>query len=469
MSEEKTVPAMSDAELERMLAQAGAASVQVPEGFRCGYVAVIGRPNVGKSTLINHLIGEKVSITSKKPQTTRDRVLGVVTEPDAQIVFMDTPGFQTKVGNQLIRRMNRTVRSTLGEVDAIVFVIESLGWKPADLEVLKLLPKDASNVILAINKTDLNKSKDSLLPLMAASMEKFPFAAIVPVSAEKGRQLGDLLGEIKKFLPESVPFFDPDTYTDRSPRFLAAETIREKAFRLLGDELPYGIAVTIDKWQEDEESAEIVATLIVERESHKPIVIGEGGAKLREIGRLARADVAAMLGKRVLLVDADMRKPTQRRLWKVRSTAGLCDFLAKISRLELVKVTDLPLWIVCTGTIPPNPSELLSSERMRRFVAESAKTYDYVIIDTPPINTVADAQIISTYVDGVVLVTKSGVTTTDELSDAKDAVLRAGGNLCGVVLNDMNMKSGKYAYKYKYKYGGKYGYKYSYSDPYEAQ
>ena len=154
-----------------------------------------------------------------------------------------------------------------------------------------------------------------------------------------------------------------------------------------------------------------------------------------------------MLGKRVLLVDADMRKPTQRRLWKVRSTAGLCDFLAKISRLELVKVTDLPLWIVCTGTIPPNPSELLSSERMRRFVAESAKTYDYVIIDTPPI----------------------GVTTTDELSDAKDAVLRAGGNLCGVVLNDMNMKSGKYAYKYKYKYGGKYGYKYSYSDPYEAQ
>ena len=133
MSEEKTVPAMSDAELERMLAQVGAASVQVPEGFRCGYVAVIGRPNVGKSTLINHLIGEKVSITSKKPQTTRDRVLGVVTEPDAQIVFMDTPGFQTKVGNQLIRRMNRTVRSTLGEVDAIVFVIESLGWKPADL------------------------------------------------------------------------------------------------------------------------------------------------------------------------------------------------------------------------------------------------------------------------------------------------------------------------------------------------
>lgn len=301
MTEEKTTAPLSDAELEAMLSQAGASSIQVPEGFRCGYVAVIGRPNVGKSTLINHLIGEKVSITSKKPQTTRDRVLGVVTQPDAQFVFMDTPGFQTKVGNQLIRRMNRTVRSTLGEVDAVVFVIESLGWRPADLEVLKLLPKDAKNVILAINKTDLNKSKDSLLPLMADSMTKFPFAAIVPVSAEKNRQLDDLLGEIKQFLPESVPFFDPDMYTDRSPRFLVAETIREKAFRLLGDELPYGIAVTIDRWQEDEESADIVATLIVERESHKPIVIGEGGAKLREIGRLARIDVADMLAKRVHL------------------------------------------------------------------------------------------------------------------------------------------------------------------------
>ena len=195
-------------------------------------------------------------------------------------------------------------------------------------------------------------------------------------------------------------------------------------------------------------------------------------AKPSEGKSLTAANIAisyAMLGKRVLLVDADMRKAGQRSLWSVRSSAGLCDFLAKISRLELAKVTDLPLWIVCTGTIPPNPSELLSSERMRRFAAESAETYDYVIIDTPPINTVADAQIISTYVDGLVLVTRSGVTTTDELNDAKDAVLRAGGNLCGVVLNDMNMKSGKYAYKHKYKYCGKYGYKYSYSDPYEAQ
>lgn len=271
------------------------------EGFRCGYVAVVGRPNVGKSTLINAIVGEKVSITSKKPQTTRDRVLGVVTYDDAQLIFMDTPGFQSRYSSALLKRMNRTVRSTLGEVDAVLFVIDAAGWKAEDLTVLKLLDPKAQNVILVLNKTDLVKGRDKLLPLMAESMQKFPFAAIVPISAEKGRQLTDVVDEIKKLLPESVPYFDPDLYTDRSPRFLAAETVREKAFRLLGDELPYGVAVMIDKWEEDEGKAEIIASLLVDRESHKPIVIGEGGAKLREISRLARADIAEMLGKSVYL------------------------------------------------------------------------------------------------------------------------------------------------------------------------
>lgn len=273
----------------------------IKEGFRCGYIAVVGRPNVGKSTLINTLIGEKVSITSKKPQTTRNRVLGVVTNNNAQFVFVDTPGFQTKYGNALIRGMNRSVRSTLSDTDVVVMLIESNGWRADDEKVLQLLDENAKNVILAINKTDLLKQRDSLLPLMAQSMQKFPFAAIVPVSAEKSRQVDDLMSEIEKLLPENPPFFDPDIYTDKSPRFLAAEIIREKAFRLLGDELPYGIAVTVDKWQEDEKHAEIIATLIVEREAHKGIVIGAQGEKLREISRLARQDIADMLGKSTYL------------------------------------------------------------------------------------------------------------------------------------------------------------------------
>ena len=191
------------------------------------------------------------------------------------------------------------------------------------------------------------------------------------------------------------------------------------------------------------------------------------GAKPSEGKSLTAANIAisyAMLGKRVLLVDADMRKPTQRRLWKIELSTGLCDYLAKIWQLELAKVTELPLWIVCTGTIPPNPSELLSSDRMKGFVESCADYYDYVIIDTPPINTVADAQIISTFVDGVVIVARSGNTTADELNAAAAAVRRAGGNLCGVVLNGLNMKSVKYASKYKY--GDKYGYRYSYSESY---
>lgn len=271
------------------------------EDFRSGYVAVIGRPNVGKSTLINALVGEKVSITSKKPQTTRDRIMGVLTTEDAQYIFVDTPGFQTKHSSELLDRMNKSVKSSLSDVDAVVMVIESTGWRPEDEEVLKLLPHDAKNVILAINKTDEVKESEVILPLIQESMKKFPFADVVPVSAEKNRQLDVLLKVIRKFLPESDKLFEDDIYTDKSPRFLAAEIIREKAFRLLGDELPYGVAVMIDKWEENDQGARIFATLIVNRESHKGIVIGEKGSKLREISRLAREDISAMLGKKVYL------------------------------------------------------------------------------------------------------------------------------------------------------------------------
>ena len=268
---------------------------------RVGMVAVIGRPNVGKSTLVNALVGERVSITSRKPQTTRDRVLGVRTDDAAQYIFVDTPGFQRKHRSALNRRMNDKVTGALSEVDAVVLVIEATGWKPEDEEVVRLLPEGSDRVILAINKTDTIAERERLLPLMADSMRRFPFRAIVPVSAEKHRQLDDLLKEIAPLLPEGVPLFDSDQYTDRSVRFLAAEQIREKAYRLLGDELPYGIAVTIDRWDEEEAAATIVATLVVDREAHKPIVIGKDGAKLREISRLARADIAEMLGKRVHL------------------------------------------------------------------------------------------------------------------------------------------------------------------------
>jgi GTP-binding protein Era len=268
---------------------------------RVDMVAVIGRPNVGKSTLINVLVGEHVSITSRKPQTTRDRVLGVRTAVDAQYIFVDTPGFQRRHRSALNRRMNETVRSALADVDAIILVIDAAGWTPADTAVLQLLPPSSDNVVLALNKTDLLVEREQLLPLMASSMQRYPFRAIVPVSAEEGRQLDDLLKEVRTLLPEGMPLFDAEQYTDRSARFLAAERVREKAYRLLGDELPYGIAVTIDRWDEDTARAEIVATLVVERETHKGIVIGKDGAKLREISRLARADIEKMLDKRVHL------------------------------------------------------------------------------------------------------------------------------------------------------------------------
>ncbi len=228
-------------------------------------------------------------------------MLGVRTDAESQIIFVDTPGYQRRHRSALNQRMTSAVTAALGDVDAIILVIDAAGWTAADEAVLALLPRTPGRVILALNKTDLLRDRERLLPMMAESMQRHPFAAIVPVSAEKSRQLEDLLQEIRRLLPEGVPLFDPDQYTDRSARFLAAELVREKAYRLLGDELPYGIAVTIERWQETDARAEIDATLVVERDAHKGIVIGAQGAKLREISRLAREEIQQMLGKPVYL------------------------------------------------------------------------------------------------------------------------------------------------------------------------
>jgi GTP-binding protein Era len=271
----------------------------MPE-FRTGLIALIGRPNVGKSTLINALVGQKVSITSRKAQTTRHRVRGVLTRPDAQYVFVDTPGLQWQRHSLLSERMNVAAMSLIGEVDVVALVIDARGWRPEDEQIVRLLPRAPDwpgRAVLIINKTDELRERDQLLPLIEQSSQRYPFAEIVPVSAERGHQLEDLLAALRAQLPVGEPLFEVDQATDRTVRFLAGELIREKAIRLLGDEIPYGLAVTIEQWTESEGRALIGGTIWVERESHRGIVIGAGGSKLRQIGRSARLDIERLLEK----------------------------------------------------------------------------------------------------------------------------------------------------------------------------
>ena len=268
--------------------------------FRTGLVAVVGRPNVGKSTLVNALVGAKVSIVSSKPQTTRHRILGVRTEADAQFIFADTPGFQTQYKNALNQAMNRAVTQALAEVDLVLWLVEAMKFTAADARILPLLPRDKP-VILVVNKVDTVADKTALLPYLQSVSGRFGFAEIVPLSAESEKDAQRLPPILKPYLPEGEPWFTEDDITDRSSRFLAAEIVREKVFRLTGDEIPYAVAVTVESFEEEGELFRIGAVIWVERDTHKPIVLGKGGEHIKRIATEARQDMEKLFGRKVFL------------------------------------------------------------------------------------------------------------------------------------------------------------------------
>ena len=271
-----------------------------PDDFHCGFIAIVGRPNVGNSTLLNRLVGQKISIVSRKAQTTRHRITGVLTQDDAQYVFVDTPGFQTRHSNALNRTMNRTVTQVLADVDLVFMVIEAGRFDGADRQVVDLLPPDAK-VVLVINKVDQLADKSKLLPFIDEMQKVRAFTEIVPLSAEKGTNVGELLKTARQYLPQGVPMFAADDITDRSERFMAAEFLREKLFRLLGDELPYGIAVEIEKFEIEGRLRRIHAAVIVDKAGHKGIVIGKGGEQLKRIASEARQELEQLFDGKVFL------------------------------------------------------------------------------------------------------------------------------------------------------------------------
>lgn len=268
---------------------------------RCGVVALVGRPNVGKSTLMNHLVGEKVSITSRKPQTTRHRIHGILSRDDYQIVFADTPGINHEHTRALNRYMNEAAESALSDVDVICFMVDGRKWSPADEQVLELLPRSGIPVILLVNKVDQETDKDALLPQLDFLAQQFDFAEIIPVAALKGHNMERLEGELARRLPEGEFWFDPEQPTDRSLRFMAAESVREKVVRQLGQEVPHQVTVEIDLWQEDEQRLEIAATILVERKGQKKILVGSGGDRIKQIGIQAREDIERLLDRRIML------------------------------------------------------------------------------------------------------------------------------------------------------------------------
>ena len=279
------------------------------EALRCGYVAIVGRPNVGKSTLLNHLLGQKISITSRKPQTTRHQVLGIKTDRQHQIIFVDTPGLHSDADKAINRYMNRAASSAIRDVDVIGFVVDRTAWTPEDQMVLEQVQRSGLPAILAINKVDLLADKSQLLPHLQLLAEKADFAAVMPLSALQQHNVAQLEQEILQFLPESEHFFPEDQITDRSQRFLAAEIVREKIMRQLGEELPYAVTVEIEEFAQDAAVLHISAVILVERKGQKKILIGDKGSRLRSIGTDARVDMERLFDSRVML-----------RLWvKVKS------------------------------------------------------------------------------------------------------------------------------------------------------
>ncbi|WP_197331010.1 GTPase Era [Ralstonia syzygii] len=289
---------MTDTPLQPPQPESGA-----PEGFRCGMVAIVGRPNVGKSTLMNALVGQKVSITSRKAQTTRHRITGIQTTDDAQFVFVDTPGFQTRHATSLNRSLNRAVTSTLTSVDAVLFVVEAGRYGPDDAKVLSLLPRETP-VILIVNKVDRLDAytRAEMVAVFLQDMAQvFPFKEIVPMSAKNRDDILRLLGIVRPYLPEGEPMYDPEALTDRSERFLAAEIVREKVFRWTGDELPYSSTVVVDKFETEGRLRRVFVTILVDRDAHKAMIIGAKGAKLKQISTEARMDMEKLFDGKVYL------------------------------------------------------------------------------------------------------------------------------------------------------------------------
>jgi GTP-binding protein Era len=287
---------------------AGTPPQAVPEGEqRCGLIAIVGKPNVGKSTLLNALVGQKISITSRKAQTTRHRITGMRTEGVTQFVFVDTPGFQTVHGNALNKSLNKTVQGAVGDVDLVLLVCEAGSFTPADAKVLGLLAKGVPTLLVA-NKLDTVKHRTELMPWLQQMQAQHPFEALVPMSAKNAKDIERLLAICEKYLPQQPWFYDADELTDRSEKFMAAEMVREKLFRLTGDELPYTSTVVIDKFEEEpgkskgvKRMVRIAATIVVERDGHKAMVIGDKGERLKRMGTEARTELERLFDAKVFL------------------------------------------------------------------------------------------------------------------------------------------------------------------------